>query len=94
MSASFGYLPAVPSRAIVVAQFAAVPLSFPVEYVRRAALAALVVDVAALASVWRSHAHSLKARLVWTALVALLPVVGAAAWFVLGRERHVSHRHG
>lgn len=67
-------------------------LPFSLEYARRAALAALVIDLAALVSVWRSRGHSLKARLVWTALVGLLPVVGAGAWFVLGRERRAVRR--
>jgi hypothetical protein len=47
----------------------------------------VLVDVAALASIWRSRAHSRQARVFWTALVAFLPLVGAAAWFLLGRER-------
>ncbi|HLV26461.1 MAG TPA: PLDc N-terminal domain-containing protein [Gemmatimonadales bacterium] len=46
----------------------------------------LIVDLVALASIWTSSLHSTKAKLLWTILVALLPVVGAAAWFPLGRE--------
>ena len=49
-------------------------------------------DVAALASIWRSRGHSRQARVVWTALVAFLPLVGAAAWFVLGRQRRGGRR--
>jgi len=46
-----------------------------------------VVDVAALTSIWRSPVHARQAKVFWTALVAFLPVLGAVAWFVLGRER-------
>ena len=70
---------------------AAAPLEVS-DAVRRAGLAALAIDVVALASVWRSRAHSVKAKLLWTVLVALLPVLGAAAWFVLGRERRDARR--
>ena len=55
--------------------------------IRRAGLTALVIDLLALASLWRSRAHSVKAKLVWTVIVAAFPVVGAIAWFLLGRER-------
>lgn len=48
---------------------------------------AVVLDVAALASIWRSRGHSGSARALWTAIVVLVPVAGAAAWYVLGRER-------
>ena len=41
----------------------------------------------ALTSIWRGRAHSAKAKAVWTVIVVLVPVVGAAAWFILGRER-------
>ncbi len=50
-------------------------------------LVALALDGAALASIWMSRAHSTKARVVWTVITLLVPVLGAAAWFVLGRER-------
>ena len=48
---------------------------------------ALAIDGVALASIWRSRAHSAKAKTVWTVITLLVPYVGAAAWFVLGRER-------
>ena len=63
------------------------PFGIRSDYLRRAGLATLVIDLLALVSIWRSRGHSLKAKLVWTALVAVLPVLGAGAWFVLGRER-------
>ena len=47
----------------------------------------LLADLLALASIWRSRLHSPKARIVWTLIVALLPLLGALAWFPLGRER-------
>lgn len=48
---------------------------------------ALALDGAALASIWLSRAHSAKAKTVWTVITVLIPLLGAAAWFVLGRER-------
>jgi hypothetical protein len=45
------------------------------------------VDLLALAFIWRSPVHSTKAKVVWTIIVAVLPVLGALAWFPLGRER-------
>jgi hypothetical protein len=47
----------------------------------------IVVDLLALVSIWRSALHSVKAKLVWTVIVAILPVLGALAWFPLGREK-------
>ena len=52
----------------------------------------VLADVAALASIWRSRGRSRQAQVVWTALVAFLPLVGAAAWFILGRERRGGRR--
>ena len=49
-------------------------------------------DVAALTSIWRSHVHAVRAKLIWTGLVAVLPVLGAIAWFALGRERRGGRR--
>ena len=64
-----------------------VPFPVPADYLRRAGAVALVIDLLALVSIWRSRKHSRKAKLVWTALVAVLPVLGGVAWFLLGRER-------
>ena len=56
----------------------------------RWATAVLVLaDVLAFASIWHSRAHSPKTKVLWTALVALLPVLGAMGWFVLGKGRGV-----
>ena len=45
----------------------------------------LVLDIAALTSIWKSRKHAMKAKIIWTAMVALLPLFGAIAWFALGR---------
>jgi hypothetical protein len=50
--------------------------------------AVVLAAVAALVSIWRSAAHSAKVKLIWT-LLALIPLVGPVAWFVLGRGRRV-----
>lgn len=50
-------------------------------------LVALILDVAALISIWRRPGRDPKVRIVWTIVVALLPIVGALAWFLLGREK-------
>ena len=50
-------------------------------------LVIIAFDLVALASIWRSDLHSVKAKLVWTLIVAVLPILGALAWFPLGRER-------
>lgn len=54
----------------------------------------VVVDLLALVSIWRSSLHSTKARVVWTLIVAVLPILGALAWFPLGRERRRRRRQG
>ena len=56
-------------------------------------LAIVAVDLLALASIWRSTLHSTKAKVVWTLIVAVLPVLGALAWFPLGRERRRGAAH-
>ncbi len=48
---------------------------------------AVIVDIVALVSIWTSRAHSSQAKLLWTVIVAVLPILGALAWFPLGRER-------
>ena len=47
----------------------------------------VVVDLLALVSIWRSTLHSARAKIVWTLIVAVLPILGALAWFPLGREK-------
>ena len=50
-------------------------------------LVILLIDLGALVSIWRSALHSKKAKVLWTLIVAVLPVIGALAWFPLGREQ-------
>lgn len=52
-----------------------------------AGVAILLVDLLALVSIWTSRLHSTRARIFWTLIVALLPLLGALAWFPLGREK-------
>ena len=47
---------------------------------------ALILDVAALTSIWKGRKHALRAKIIWTIMVAILPLLGAIAWFALGRE--------
>ena len=69
---------------------AALPLAAPFGVApgvaRRAGLAALAIDLAALASARRGRAHAVGAKFVWTVVVALPPLPGAAE-FALGRGR-------
>jgi len=49
---------------------------------------AIVLDLIALASIWRgSRRHSPSVKMIWTIVTILLPVLGALGWLVLGRER-------
>ncbi|MHB1224266.1 MAG: PLDc N-terminal domain-containing protein [Gemmatimonadaceae bacterium] len=50
-------------------------------------LTLILIDLVALATIWLSKRHSTSAKLVWTAMVVVLPVLGALAWVALGRER-------
>jgi hypothetical protein len=47
----------------------------------------IILAVCALASIWLGRRHGRPAKLVWTVIVVLIPVLGAAGWFMLGRER-------
>lgn len=42
---------------------------------------------AALLSIWLGRQHAPRVKVIWTVLVAAVPVIGALAWFVLGRQR-------
>ena len=48
-------------------------------------VAYVVVTIAALTSIWHSRLHGRSAKAVWTAMVTLLPFIGAVAWAALGR---------
>ena len=50
-------------------------------------LAALLLAIVALRSVWKSHGHARKVKVIWSAAVVLVPVLGPVAWLVLGRSR-------
>jgi hypothetical protein len=43
--------------------------------------------VLALISIWRGRRHSPRAKIIWTVVTILLPILGALAWFALGHER-------
>lgn len=63
------------------------PLSWPWAAATWLIVVAVLLDVLALASIWTGRHHSRKAKILWTALVVVLPVLGALGWFLLGRER-------
>ena len=42
---------------------------------------------AALLSIWLGRHRATRVKLIWTVLAVAVPVVGALAWFALGRER-------
>lgn len=46
----------------------------------------LVLDIIALLSVWSSGA-STGAKLLWTAVILILPVIGLIVWFFIGPKR-------
>lgn len=52
-----------------------------------AILLALVLDVLAIVSIWRSLAHGRRAKIFWTTAVLILPIAGAIGWYTLGREK-------
>ena len=47
----------------------------------------VLVDALALLAIAASRAHAAKVKVIWAAIVLLLPVFGAVAWLALGRER-------
>lgn len=48
---------------------------------------AVLLAATALASIWRGPRHSRKAKVLWTVVALVIPVLGPLAWFALGRER-------
>ncbi|HKV50749.1 MAG TPA: PLD nuclease N-terminal domain-containing protein [Gemmatimonadaceae bacterium] len=48
-------------------------------------VAALLL-VLALVSIWHAHGHSRRAKIVWTVVAVVLPIVGPLAWALAGRE--------
>lgn len=47
----------------------------------------VIVDVLALAAIAFSRWHATKVKVIWAAIVLLLPIAGAIAWLAIGRER-------
>jgi uncharacterized membrane protein len=45
-----------------------------------------VLTAMALRSVWKSAAHARRVKVIWSA-VALIPLLGPVAWYLLGRTR-------
>ena len=50
-------------------------------------LALFVLMVLALRSVWKSRAHARRVKIIWSAAVVLIPLLGPLGWLVLGRDR-------
>lgn len=48
--------------------------------------ALFVLSALALRSVWKSHAHARRVKVIWSAVV-LIPLLGPLGWYVLGRDR-------
>lgn len=57
-----------------------------ISWVGIALVAILIVDVAVILRIMTSHAV-LSAKLLWIALVLLLPVIGVVLWFVFGARQ-------
>jgi Phospholipase_D-nuclease N-terminal len=49
--------------------------------------AAIILAVLALASIWMGKRHGRPAKIVWTVIVVVIPILGACGWYLLGRER-------
>jgi hypothetical protein len=43
-------------------------------------------SAAALLSIWLGRHHAPRVKVIWSVLALVVPVVGAIAWFVLGRQ--------
>ena len=51
----------------------------------------VVVDLLALVAIAASRSHAPKVKVIWTAIVLLIPVGGALAWLALGRAARGRH---
>lgn len=56
------------------------------------AATAIIVAVLALASIWMGTRHGRPAKIVWTVIVVVVPILGACGWYLLGRERRKEPR--
>jgi len=50
-------------------------------------LFAIVLFAGAVLSIWLGREHSVKAKVIWTAIALAVPIIGPLSWFALGRER-------
>ena len=55
------------------------------------ALVVLVLDVLAIAHVWRSPIESGR-KIIWTLVIAFLPVIGLIAWWFMGPKANYQGR--
>ncbi|GHD35972.1 PLDc N-terminal domain-containing protein [Nocardiopsis kunsanensis] len=58
------------------------------------ALAVLVLVIAAIISTLINPDTTAGGKLLWVVLILWLPIVGAVAWFVVGRKRHLNRLLG
>jgi hypothetical protein len=47
---------------------------------------AVALLVLALVSIWHARGHSRSAKIVWTVVAVMVPVIGPLAWALAGRE--------
>jgi hypothetical protein len=48
---------------------------------------AIILLASALLSIWMGRHHSRQAKVLWTVIVIVVPVLGPLGWFFLGRQR-------
>jgi hypothetical protein len=46
----------------------------------------VVGAAAALLSIWLGRFHAPRVKVIWSVIAVAVPILGAAAWFVLGRQ--------
>lgn len=46
----------------------------------------LILDIMALYSIWNDKSLSGTAKVLWSALIFFLPVLGLVLWFLFGKE--------
>ena len=51
----------------------------------------VVVDLLALVAIAASRSHAPKVKLIWAAIVVILPLFGALAWLAVGRAARGRH---